>query len=127
MSKAIGDVPCDRKGCAGKCSVFKFGSGGEQKRGSPFTGRMWMKCNSCGRVSGREGSQAVTDYILENGTIWAEKSSDGEQKNEPTPEPKQPAQVTKKTASQPTQAQPTQPTPEPSKPWWKKLPGAIIE
>jgi len=67
----IGDVECPHKGCSQRCKVYAFRprTGG---RRSVFTGKKYLVCPDHGRI-GADGSQRITDYILEKGKIWGAK------------------------------------------------------
>lgn len=115
----IGEVSCPHKGCDERCKVYAFRPRTEGRK-SVFTGKKYLVCAVHGRI-GADGAQAVTDYILEKGTIW------GATRPAPEKPAENPAARTRGTAQKPHStperrpaSSPKNPEPTPHKPkWWE--------
>lgn len=127
---AIGEVECPYKLCPQKCKVYGFKPRTEGRK-SVFTGKKYLVCPDHGRI-GADGSQKVTDYILENGTIWGAKKPESIGVNPQKPasakpsleNPKNPQStpVRKPEPSPPASRKTPDPSPQNPKPkWWETI------
>jgi hypothetical protein len=113
-NEPIGEVVCPTKGCDHVCKVFNFKQRTEG-RASVFTGKKYLTCPTHGKI-GADGSAGITEYILNEATIWGpngkpeEPEKDG--KKAEIPEAPKPEVKPKKAESLP-QPKP-HPKPEPS-------------
>jgi hypothetical protein len=115
--QAVGEVVCNAKGCEESCSVFKFEP--RSDRGSVFKNRYYFKCPKHGRV-GADGSQTITDYILDNAKFYGASRHEpvAEQVQQPKAEPvqvqavqiKKVPEIPAREPVQPKQAEPVQVT-----------------
>ena len=124
----IGEVECPTKGCSQRCKVYAF-KPRTAGRNSVFTGKKYLVCPDHGRI-GADGSQRITDYILENGTIWGAKKPDAKPENtaknpdppraapSPKPVPKTPQPVPGRSGVSKPEIKPASPE---KKPWWEPL------
>jgi hypothetical protein len=113
-NEPIGEVVCPTKGCDQMCKVFNFRQRTEG-RASVFTGKKYLSCPTHGKI-GADGSAAITEYILNEATIWGAsgkpKEPENTEKKADSPEPPKPEANPHKAESIP-QPKP-HPKPEPS-------------
>lgn len=118
----IGEVQCPYKGCTeARCKVFKFRPRTEGHK-SVFSGKHYAECPVHGRI-GSDGSAAINNYILEQGTIWganrpAAAPEPGPEKPAKNP-PGAPASAPAPSRKSPAQSQ--SPKPELTRSSWRPL------
>ena len=119
----IGEVVCPHKGCDQVCKVYKFRPRTEGRK-TVFSGKHYAECAVHGRI-GSDGNPAVTNYILDEGKIWGDRS--GAQKSAQKSAPAQaPAPKTPAAPSRSAPARSPQPSKQPertksSSKWWEPL------
>lgn len=64
-----GTCPCPVKGCTHEVPVYTFTARSDDETRRRFAGRLYGDCPRHGRF-GADGKEGMTEYFLENATLW---------------------------------------------------------